>query len=465
MRLVLSALVSALLSAPALAQTYDIDLKIIPDEASLEATARITFDEADTQPEHLYLHGELRHSALAINGVPVEVEAEVVYHWNNYSLTALKVPLESPDGSTIETIDIEYAGMMNRSASRYRSDYYRIDDTGAYLRGDLNSYWFPAFAESRERMDRVTFNEIRVETPLDFHAVVGGDKLEEGVTEDGRYSIWSTGEINPVMLQLSAARFERFEGPGITTYALRDEASLAKGNSILDFASQIGAVFREIFGPVAMNGQMLHVMQLPEYADIFSLSVIGLSEDRWRDFDPAGGSGRTLAHELIHPYVMRPAPVDDPVYALAREGLAASLYLQALINVTGRESYDAYIERLQPFYVTVLERVASGDDRYPPEIAIYDIRGSEGISQYKDTYVLSFRVRLMMDYLYRSLGHEAFFAAIDEALSHEELTADRFEAPFIARDPSLEDDLRVWLQTSEYPERFQRVISVSGEDE
>lgn len=453
-----------LMSSTGLAQTYDIDIRLIPDEASLEATARVSFDEDDDQPEHLYLHGELRHSALIINGEAVEVDAEVVYHWSNYSLTALKVPLPTQDGMPIETIEIVYAGMMNRNASRYRSDYYRIEPEGAYLRGDMSSYWFPAFAESRERMGEVTFNSVRVETPSGFHAVVGGERLEEGESETGQYSIWSPGTVSPVMLQLSAAQFDRFDGPGVITYALRDEASLSQGESIRQFTRDVGAEFQHLFGPVEMSDQTIHVMQLPEYADIFSLNIIGLSEDRWRGFDRSGASGRTVAHELIHPYVVKSSPENDPAYALAQEGLAASLYLQALVGVTGQEGYDAYLNRLQPFYMTVKERVANGDDRYPPEIAIYDIQGREGISQYKDTYVLSFRVRLMMDYLYRQLGSVEFFAAINEALSHDELTAERFEAPFIARDPSLEEDLRIWLRTSDYPERFRRVIGEAGED-
>jgi hypothetical protein len=244
-------------------------------------------------------------------------------------------------------------------------------------------------------------------------------------------------------------------GEGVTLYALSDSASLAATDAMLGAVQVWGAFYRERYGP-PRGGAELHVLEMPRYGDIASGTVIGIAENGWIGFDPGSWQGRTLAHEMVHAYVQVPIPSADPLYALVVEGFPSYFHLPALEAALGTEFYREWILAADSVY---LEKRRTGQGRrgapLPVEKPIDEIAPDE-IGGYKDTFVLSDRVPLFLDWIRRQLGDEAFFAWAKELFAREALSLDAFLsslAPLLGLDGLAE--LRLWLSTTEYPKRFR----------
>lgn len=439
---------------------YRVHVRIEPAEQTLFAAAHIRFPGIPAGPGGpadtlvFLLHGELRVDSVAVADRPAEFTQGPRFYELDYSLVAneVRVPIEGLDPT--RGLFLRYSGPFHASRARSPSDYMRIDADGALLRGYFYSPWFPVRDEGMDPRP-ITFERVEIDVPDRYTAVFCGERLAERTEAGRRISTWRAPDLSPQNAQLTARRYRRLEGDGVTLYALPDSASLSAAEGVRDAVEAWQTFFRARYG-TARGGTTLHVLEMPRFGDIASGSVIGIAREGWTGFDPGSWQGRTLAHEMVHAYVQVPTSSADPLYALVIEGFPAYFHLPALEATSGTELYRSYIAATDSAY---LERRRTGTGRrgapLPPEKPIDRIAPDE-IGEYKDTFVLNDRVPLFLHWIRRRLGDEAFFAWAKRLFARDALDREAFVATLAPQlGTGASEDLRLWLSTTEYPRRFR----------
>lgn len=442
---------------------YELDVRFEPAAASLAGQASITLPAGMAGEDSVvfYLHGELRATAVAAGGRPLSVSQDTTRYYHDYSLVANRVAVAVPDGWD-GTLDIRWEGRCSPSSARTPSDYMRIDSSGVYLRSYGYSLWFPVFAESGAEPYDAAFPRVLLRTPPNFTTVFVGERLEEDTGGDGRVSSWRCDPIPVHRVQCAAARFAvHRDGPRFI-YSRRDEGSRRAAPAIAGFVDRFVGRCRALYRPGAVGGQV-HIVQMPRYGDISSLNMVGLSEESWLRFGEMSRPRRVLAHELVHPFVQAVAPPGDPLRAMAIEGFPAWCHLPVLAELAGESFYDEALDAVQRGYI---EKRRTGTDRrgaaLPPEKPLTSI-GDDEIGRYKDLFVLSDRALLFLDWLRREAGPAGFPALARDIFERETLDYARFTRIVLDHLPGAAGDLRIWLETSDYPERFRRPAAEPGE--
>jgi hypothetical protein len=439
---------------------YRMSVRIEAAEGTLAARVEMRFPGGADGPRGatdtlvFLLHGELRVDSVAVGGTAVPF-TEAPRFWElDYALVAneVRVPVEGLDLS--RGAYVGYSGPFNPSRARTRSDYMRIDAEGAYLRGYFYSPWFPVRDEGMDPQP-ISFERVEIDTPATLTAVFAGERLGERVESGRRISTWRAVDLPPEHAQLTARPYRRVIGEGVTLYSLSDSASIAATTTMLGAVQAWETFYRQRYGPPRGEAE-LHVLQMPRYGDIASGMVIGIAGDNWTGFDPGSWQGRTLAHEMVHAYVQVPIQSADPLFALVVEGFPSYFHLPALEATLGTAFYREWILAADSVY---LEKRRTGEGRrgapLPVEQPIDEIAPDE-IGNYKDTFVLSDRVPLFLDWVRRQLGDDSFFEWAKELFARDGLSLDAFLSSLAPRlGPDRLADLRLWLSTTEYPKRFR----------
>ena len=435
---------------------YALDVRFDPAAATLAGRASIGLPAGMAAGDSvvLHLHGELRATAVETGGRPLAVSQDAAVYYYDYSLVANRVAVAVPD-KWDGTLDVRWEGRCSPSSARTPSDYMRIDSTGVYLRSYGYSLWFPVFAESGDEPYDAAFPMVLLRTPPDFTAVFVGERLGEETVGGERTSSWRCDPIPVHQVQCAAARFAVHDDGTRFIYSRRDEASRRAAPRIADFVARFVDRCRELYRPGAAGGQV-HVVQMPRYGDISSANMVGLSEESWLGFGEMERPRRVLAHEIVHPFVQANAPPGDPLREMAIEGFPAWCHLPVLAERVGEDVYDAALDAVQQGY---LEKRRTGLDRrgaaLPPEKPLALI-GDDEIGRYKDLFVLSDRALLFMDWLRRETGPNGFPVLARDLFEGDKLDYARFTSIVLEHLPGAAGDLRLWLETSEYPERLRR---------
>lgn len=106
-----------------------------------------------------------------------------------------------------------------------------------------------------------------------------------------------------------------------------------------------------------------------------------------------------------------------------------------------------------------LNKRESGADRrgrrIPAEKPLLELT-AEDLSRYKDRFVLADRALLFFDYLRRQMGMAAFFGFTTDLFNRPALDAASFREIVLEYLPGAETDLRIWLESTEYPAQFRK---------
>lgn len=444
--------------------TYNLSVRVEPVAGRFSAGARLLFREgaagragpADTLV--FLLHGELRVDSLRVGGVPVSYTQERRFYRLDYSLIAneIRVPLEGH--SLAGGMTLHYGGPVNPSRARSPSDYMRIDDSGVFLRGHGYSPWYPLFGNREMNPSPLDVERLVLEVPIGWVGVFAGHLASRDTVDGWERSVWSAPGLSAWDAQLSARRWEVEQVGDVRLYALTDSASQRAAGSILDAARRLDAFYRERYGEGRGAGSALHILQMPPFGDIASGNVIGLSEEQFRGFDLGTFPGRTLAHEMVHAFVQVPTPGEDPVHALVIEGFPSYFHLPAMEYLLGSAFSREWVTGTDSAYVL---RRRTGLDRrgnaLPREIPLTAIPAAD-IGVWKDRFVLNDRAPLFLEWLRRRMGDEIFFAWARDLFAMSVLTRAAFENSILqVLGSATQEDLRLWLDTTEYPERFRPV--------
>ena len=121
----------------------------------------------------------------------------------------------------------------------------------------------------------------------------------------------------------------------------------------------------------------------------------------------------------------------------------------------GEAWYQKYLQRVEKNY---LKRRETGQTSWgtalPEEKPILEIT-YEKIGEYKDTFILNDRVPLFLNDLRRRAGPNDFRALTRELMRTADLTPDGFMDLIERFIPGCREDLRLWLETSDYPEHLR----------
>jgi hypothetical protein len=447
---------SSLAAQPFRVRSYTIDATFEPARERMSAVAGILFEPGTTGGNTLcfYLHGELRVDSVKVAGVPFAFSQEIVCHEDDYSRVANRIEIEVRDVDLSGGVVIGYSGYFHPSVAGAISNYMRIDGGGVFLRSIGYSLWFPVTVESWRDSHEVSFPSVKLRTPPGFRAVFAGHRVREFEDGDWRVSEWSAPELELFDAQCTARRFDVLKGGGFELYHLRDPAAGERAREILSFTSRLESFYRTHYRR-AVSDYSFCILQMPEFGDIASGNVIGLSDEVWNEFDESDWQGRTVAHELVHPFVSLPST--EELAALVIEGFPSYFHLPALADDLGEEWYGRYMDDVERAYVG--KRLTGKGRRgnpLPQEKAIFEITAGE-IGVYKDRFVLSDRVLLFFDFLRRRMGGATFLRFTSDLLNRDRLDLDTVVGVVESYLPGSGGDVRRWLKTTEFPDRWRRV--------
>jgi hypothetical protein len=451
-----------LLSTPAFSQDeyprvgqYSLDATFYPAEARMEARAGVVFapDAIVGDRAIFYLHGELWVDSVLSGSHPVPYEQEKVLYDYEYSMVATQCTLELTDFAADDELIVFYSGYMNPSKVSSPSDYMRIDADGVFLRAYGYSLWFPVFLPARQDDYQVTFSPVAIRTPAEFRSVFLGTETNEHVDAGWRVTEWQAENISLFYAQCTAQRYEVTSEGNYFTYHYANEQSRTAAKDILAFAQRMNSLYDQHYRHGAEGGQF-YIIEMPKYGDISSGNVTGLMSGSWRTFMDESWRQRALAHELVHPFVGVPVSRDDPLWSLAIEGFPSYFHLPILAEQLGDEWYQGYMNSTEERYLKYRETGVNRRGRpLPPEKPLLKISAEE-MSTYKDEFVLSDRALLFLNYLLAKMGRDVFFEFTAELLNRDSLTAESFVQLIENYLPGSAKDVDLWLNTTEYPQRF-----------
>jgi len=436
--------------------SYELDVTFDPQRSFMEGVAVLRFPR-QKDPVHeltLYLHGELRFDSIRLGDRDLPVHQDSILHESDYSLVARRAVVETRDSHMDEPLTVRYSGYFHPSQARSPSDYMRVEDDGVLLRSYYYSIWFPVVLGPGEQSHVTSFPSVVIRTPRDFHAVFTGSRVREDEDGESRVSQWRAEDVEVFDAQCTARRFAILQSGETFVYHAGDASSREVARGMVGFLERLREAYRTRYRRDAIPGQ-LHILQMPRYGNISSGNVVGIAEDDWRRFGRDPRVRRLVAHELVHPFVAFETPASDALYALAAEGFPAYFHLPVVGALLGDETYEDHLQELEALY---LSRKATGRDRrgeVPPEKPLAEIGPGE-LGLYKDGFVLGDRALLFMDYLRRSMGEERFGRFAVELLNRESLSYVSFRETVLLHLPGAEEDLRLWLETTEFPPRFRR---------
>ena len=435
--------------------TYALDVEFTPDKSSMKAKASIGFTQGRSKGSKVfYLHGELNVDSITLDGKEIEFKTEAILYNSSYSLLAKKVSFEINDDIQNAELKVAYQGHFHPSSARSPSDYMRIDSDGVFLRSYGYSLWFPVFLEDGGDVYKADFTNVRFKIPKNYKLVFIGEKTAEEITANHAISSWSAEDVELRNLQVTAQEYEVLNFDNINIYHLDTDKSRVAAKAIADFSSQLLEFFSSNYKPIS-NLQSLNLLEMPRYGDISSHNMVGISSETFLGFDTAVYAKRTIAHELVHPFVSVQTSRSDALYSLSIEGFPSYFHLPALRDIYGEQFYDDFLLRVQSYY---LENKGLEQDRWgntrPPEVPLMRISADE-IGKYKDDYILWGRSKLFFNYLLKELGNAGFSGFAKDLFKHEELTETQFVELCRKYLPGKNDQINTWLYTNDFPDEFK----------
>ncbi|NAS32728.1 hypothetical protein GTQ40_17240 [Flavobacteriaceae bacterium R38] len=442
---------------------YTIDVHFFPKDAQMwgypvssksfmRGSTRVEFSNQNIDTISFYLHGELKVDSISSGQSVIKYKSEKVFYEYDYSNIGLKTTIDFPDEIHEKTLTIYYSGFMNPSRTRSLSDYMRINQTeGVFLRGHYYSPWFPIFQRPYEDDYEVNFKKITVKLPSKFKAVVTGKLLSETIEDEIYTAEWMPGKNKMSKIQCTARPYEIISRDNISVYYTNDRQS---GEKIIDNTLKLKKLFYSNLRSIQNDTSSLYIVEMPEYGNISSQNVIGISTNLYKNLSTDLHSRLTIAHELVHPYVSIPVLKKNPFNALVVEGFPSFFHLYGLKKITKyNQDFDLkkYMKKVEKNYI---KKKRTGEDGrgnlLPFEKPILKISFSE-IGLYKDVFILSDRVKLFLYHLWNEMGDIKYDKFLKELFQLNSINYKKFETLVVKYAPNYKNSLYIWLNTIEYP--------------
>jgi hypothetical protein len=444
---------------------YHTEVEFFPEDAKmfgysvspehfLRGYSKITnIEQPDGKPV-FHLHGECRVDSAFYNGIPLETETEKVKFYYNYSLLALKIIPKNISLKPSDTVEIYYSGFMHPSKARSLSDYMHISkENGVFLRSYGYSLWFPVWEHAEDIRYKADFKSIKIRMPSDFRAVVAGKLVSEQITDKYYVSEWQPGLQRITDIQCTAQRFKTESQNNVSVYYLQDKHA---AEDILNYSLRLKSFFEKQFKSPPTEAE-LFIAEMPKYGNISAANTIGLASDLFNSFTKNIHAKSTIAHELLHPYLLINTDYDNRIAALVYEGFPSFFQVYALSKTIPDSIYSVkkVMNSTQKNYLKKRETgLTMRGSKLPPEKAVLDISFDE-IGAYKDNFVLSDRVWLFFYFLWRQMGDKQFDAFVKALFQLDTIDYAIFRDLIQDYLPESEADMNIWLNTTEFPAKFR----------
>ncbi len=443
-------------------ESYSINIEFFPEDAQMwnypvspnafmRGNSKVKLSELNTDESTFYMHGEFKIDSIISNNKVITSTSEKILYDNNYSLTALKTTIKSKDISPDKTVHIYYSGFMNASRARSLSDYMNINkEEGVFIRAYGYSLWFPLFLEPELDSYKADFKAITITLPEKFKAVVTGKLINETINNNKYISIWNPGIVDITNIQCAAREYKVISEDNVYVYYMTHQNNARK---IIDYTVKLRNLFKQNLRDVN-DVDSLYIIEMPEYGNISSRNVVGISSDLFNDFENNINSKYTIAHELIHPYVKIPVLNDNPFSALITEGFPSFFQVYALDKTLAEGQYDLKkkMEQVEASYIKKKETGKNWrGNPLPKEKPILEISFNE-IGEYKDRFILSDRVWLFIYHLWDEMGANDFDAFLKELFQFSTIDYNSFEELVLKYIPKYKGKFDLWLNTIDYPE-------------
>lgn len=445
--------ISAFAQSPKVAE-YRLDVSFFPEESRMVGRVGVRCEAGQRGDSAIfYLHGELAVDSIIAENRSMAFNQSSVFYDFDYSLVATRVTFDATRLSGVQ-LTVFYQGFFSPSKARSQSDYMRIDHDGVFLRAYGYSPWFPIFLEAGDDSYEVDFSDVTIRTPVEYIPIFAGERISEDTANGRRASRWRAPGLDLFAAQCTAQKYAVTSERNITLYHSDDSASLAMNGQILAFVRSLSTAYRERYCSTGSAGH-IHIMEMPQFGDISSGNVTGITSGIWKTFDKNIWSRRGLAHELVHPYVALGLGRTDSLYALAIEGFPSYFHLPVLGEMFGDGWYEIEIEQIEAEYLKKRRTGLGWRDRpVPKERPLLQISAQE-VGQYKDVFVLDDRALLFCDWMRREMGATQFVTFTRELFNGEAASYESFRRLILKYLPAADDDIRTWLCTTEFPDRFR----------
>jgi hypothetical protein len=413
--------------------SYDLDVAIRADDVPFACRARLAVRNAGSEPIDRFvfrLHPELGvREILDGSGAPLVHEASVEAHDLAYTddIAVHTVSLPRPIGPEEKrTLTAVYGGPFSPSTARSPSDYMRIDEEGAYLRGTGYSVWFPV-QEEWDWNAAATF-AVALDVPAAWRALAFGELVSEAVRNGRNVSRWRTDSAWPLLFcHLAATAWDVVEEGPFRVYHRRTDESRSAAAEYVRIGAGLLSFYRANYGG-SPSTRRFFLAELCRYGGISAGNVIGLPSDRFAEVTDEGKAEETLellAHELVHGFVIPAVVPGDPATALFVEGFPSYYHALALDEVLGGGFYARFVERAWRGYHERRGSEGTPPSDRPPEVPLLALRDRD-IGRYKDVFLLDDRFVVLLDRLRTLVGPEAFLRATKTSLDRHRTTPARF---------------------------------------
>jgi hypothetical protein len=437
---------------------YSLDVSFKPEKAFMKGKAVVKFESAvkTDAPLIFYLHGELTVEQITYKNKKVQFEQKRGYYYDDYSLIANRVSIHLDQLDANHEITIDYSGYFNPSKARSPSDYMRITKNEVLLRSYGYSLWFPVFLHDGQDSYKVDFKKVTLQTPKYLISVFVGSKLNEYVEGDTRITQWTALNTEIRDVQCTAREYTVLSAGDNHIYHLNNDVSKKIAGEIMALFKQLVTLYKKYYKETRDNAPF-YLLEMPEYGNISSGNVHGMSTEAWTDFAKYTWTKRLLAHELVHPFVQLTIKRANPLYALVIEGFPSYFHLPVLETILGKKWYDDRMQKIENWY---LEKKKTGKHprgwKLPAEKAILDLTADD-IGEYKDLFILNDRVVLFFNYLKKKMANENFWKFSKELVNLKSIDYIKLEQLILKYLPDSKDDIETWLKKNDYPHRFHLI--------
>jgi len=416
-----------------LVDSYRLDIAIHANGVPFSCRARWVVRNADTEAADaftFYLHPELAVREIRNEaGEPLAHEASIetydLAYTGGIGVHTIKLPDRLERGATLPLTAV-YDGSFSPSGARSPSDYMRIDEEGAYLRGAGYSVWFPL--QKEWDWNTAAAFEIALEVPWGWRPLAFGELASEERRGNRNVSRWTTDSPWPLLsCHLAATEWDVVEGTALRVYHRRTEESRSAAVRYIDVGERLLSFYRSHYGS-GVSTPMVFLAELCPYGGISAGNVIGIPRDRFADVADASRSTEALellAHELVHAFVIPAVTPGAPASALLIEGFPSYYHSLALGEVLGAGYYSRFVERAWRSYRERREARGTPASGLPPEKPLLELTDGD-IGRYKDVFLLDDRFVALLDRLRTLVGPEAFLRGTREFLDRHRAVPARF---------------------------------------
>jgi hypothetical protein len=413
--------------------SYGLDVAIRADDVPFSCRVWLAVRNTGSEPVDRFvfrLHSELvvreiRNEA----GAPLAHEASIEAYDLTYTgdIGVHSASLSRPIGpGEKRTLTAVYDGSFSPSNARGPSDYMRIDEEGAYLRGTGYSVWFPLQREW-DWNTAATFAVV-LDVPAAWRPLAFGELVSEERRGDRNVSRWTTGSPWPLLFcHLAAAEWDIAEGTAFRVYHRRTEKSRSAAVRYIEVGERLLSFYRTHYGS-GVSTPTVFLAELCPYGGISAGNVIGIPTDRFADVADAVRSTEALellAHELVHGFVIPAVVPGVPGSALLIEGFPSYFHSLALEEVLKGRFYERFVRRAWTSYHERRRAQGTPSSDLPPEVPLLELRDSD-VGRYKDVFLLDDRFVVLLDRLRTLVGPEAFLRGTREFLDRHRAVPARF---------------------------------------